>query len=62
MIYFRKPSIRFGSTNTRVTTNFNVLSGEILYLAGQKKSVILNLEVQGLTRESFHIVRQLSPN
>jgi hypothetical protein len=56
-------SIRFGSSSMPVTEEFNVLSAEILYLAGQtKKSSRLNVVVQGLTRESFHIVHRLSPN
>lgn len=53
MIYFRKPSIRFGSTNTRVTTNFKVLSGEILYLAGQKKKCYFKFRGTGLNKRKL---------
>jgi hypothetical protein len=61
--HFRKPSTLFGSANWPVTAEFDV-SGETLYLAGQKKNrrIGLNVGAQGLTRESFHTVYQLSPN
>ena len=39
-LHFPMLSIRFGSVSMPVTPEFNVLSGEILYLAGQTKKIL----------------------